>query len=196
MGLSRPIRVGSELAAWVAAATLWAPLRQETPGGRDRGPGAPRCPNGSRPPAVAGGRPRVPRGLAPSPAGHPGPRKAGEGTLRRATITARVAPCLRSQPAVAPAPPGGAVPPVGTRPSRGDVRNRPGRRPVGRDVMADTPRPSAPSGLDDLTVRERWLHQRRAHDFASRRSGLIALWVTVAAVVAWLFIAGFAGMGH
>jgi hypothetical protein len=50
--------------------------------------------------------------------------------------------------------------------------------------------------LDDLAVRERWLHQRRAHDFASRRSGLIALWVVVAAVVAWLFIAGFAGLGH
>jgi hypothetical protein len=50
--------------------------------------------------------------------------------------------------------------------------------------------------LDDLAVRERWLRQRRAHDFASRRSGLIALWVTMAAVVAWLFIAGFAGLGH
>ena len=62
--------------------------------------------------------------------------------------------------------------------------------------MADTPRPSAPSGLDDLAVREHWLRQRRAHDFASRRSGLIALWVTVATVVAWLFIAGFAGLGH
>jgi hypothetical protein len=62
--------------------------------------------------------------------------------------------------------------------------------------MADTPRPSAPSGLDDLAVRERWLHQRRARHFASRRSGLIALWVAVAAVVAWLIIAGFAGMGH
>ena len=62
--------------------------------------------------------------------------------------------------------------------------------------MADTPRPSAPSGLDDLAVRERWLHQRRTRDFASRRSGLIALWVAVAAVGAWLIIAGFAGMGH
>lgn len=61
--------------------------------------------------------------------------------------------------------------------------------------MADTPRPStpAPSGLDDLAVRERWLRQRRSQDFAGRRSGLIALWVVVAAVVAWLFIAGFAG---
>jgi hypothetical protein len=62
--------------------------------------------------------------------------------------------------------------------------------------MADTPHPSAPSGLDDLAVRERWLRQRRARDFAGRRSGLIALWVVVAAIVAWLFIAGFAGMGH
>jgi len=62
--------------------------------------------------------------------------------------------------------------------------------------MADTPRPSAPSGLDDLAVRERWLRQRRARDFAARRSGLIALWVAIAAVVCWLFIAGFAGLGH
>ncbi|MGA3183794.1 MAG: hypothetical protein ABSE52_04270 [Candidatus Dormibacteria bacterium] len=62
--------------------------------------------------------------------------------------------------------------------------------------MADTPHPSAPSGLDDLAVRERWLRQRRARDFAGRRSGLIALWVVVAAIVVWLFIAGFAGMGH
>jgi hypothetical protein len=64
--------------------------------------------------------------------------------------------------------------------------------------MADTSRPSTPppNGLDDLAVRERWLRQRRAQDFAARRSGLIALWVTVAAVVVWLFIAGFAGLGH
>jgi hypothetical protein len=65
--------------------------------------------------------------------------------------------------------------------------------------MADTPRPSAPSGLDDLAVRERWLRQRRARDFTGRRSWLLALWVVVAAIVAWLFIAGFAGfagLGH
>lgn len=62
--------------------------------------------------------------------------------------------------------------------------------------MADTPRPSSPSGLDDLAVRERWLRQRRARDFAARRSGLIALWVAIAAVVCWLFVAGFAGLGH
>jgi len=62
--------------------------------------------------------------------------------------------------------------------------------------MADTPRPSAPSGLYDLAVRERWLRQMRSRDFAARRSGLIALWVVIAAVVCWLFIAGFAGLGH
>jgi hypothetical protein len=62
--------------------------------------------------------------------------------------------------------------------------------------MADTPRPSVPSGLDDLAVRERWLKRRRARDFAARRSGLIALWVAIAAVVFWLFVAGFAGLGH
>jgi cell division septal protein FtsQ len=62
--------------------------------------------------------------------------------------------------------------------------------------MADAPRPAAPSGLDDLAVRERWLRRQRARDFAARRSGLIALWVAVVAVVAWLFVAGFTGLGH
>jgi hypothetical protein len=64
--------------------------------------------------------------------------------------------------------------------------------------MTDTPRASAaaPSGLDDLAVRERWLKRRRSQDFAARRSGLIALWVAVATVLSWLFVAGFAGLGH
>jgi len=68
-------------------------------------------------------------------------------------------------------------------------------------LMADTSRPSTPgpSGFDDLAVRERWLRRRRSRAFAGRRSGLIALWVAMAAVVAWLFIAsfaGFAGLPH
>ncbi len=54
----------------------------------------------------------------------------------------------------------------------------------------------APSGADDLAVRERWLKRRRAHDLAERRSGLIAVWVALAALLAWLFIAGFAGFAH
>lgn len=54
----------------------------------------------------------------------------------------------------------------------------------------------APSGLDDLAIRERWLKQRRGQGFAERRSGLIAVWVAVAALLSWLFVAGFAGLGH
>ena len=53
-----------------------------------------------------------------------------------------------------------------------------------------------PSGLDDLAVRERWLKQRRGQSLAERRSGLIAVWVAVAALLSWLFVAGFAGLGH
>jgi hypothetical protein len=55
---------------------------------------------------------------------------------------------------------------------------------------------AAPSGADDLEVRERWLKSRRARDLAERRSGLIALWVAIAALLSWLFIAGFAGFAH
>ena len=67
--------------------------------------------------------------------------------------------------------------------------------------MVQTPRPDtaaadAPSGLDALAARQRWLKRRRPHDFAERRSGLIAIWVAVAALVSWLFIAGVAGLGH
>ncbi|MGA8014834.1 MAG: hypothetical protein WCB85_02825 [Candidatus Dormiibacterota bacterium] len=67
--------------------------------------------------------------------------------------------------------------------------------------MLETPRATpesapAPSGLDDLEVRERWLKRQRARAFAGRRSGLIAIWVAVAALVSWLFIAGFAGFAR
>lgn len=51
----------------------------------------------------------------------------------------------------------------------------------------------APSGSDELAVRERWLRSRRSKVLDR---GLIALWVTGAAVVGWLFVAGFAGLGH
>ena len=68
-------------------------------------------------------------------------------------------------------------------------------------MMVETPRPDSPStpspsGLDDLETRERWLKRRRARGFAERRSGLIAIWVAVAALVSWLFVAAFAGFGH
>ena len=67
--------------------------------------------------------------------------------------------------------------------------------------MVQTPRPDtvaaeAPSGLDDLQVRQRWLKRRRNRDLLERRSSLIAVWVGVAALVSWLFIAGVAGLGH
>ena len=52
----------------------------------------------------------------------------------------------------------------------------------------------APSGLDDLAVRERWLKQRRNSGMGSR--GLIALWLAAGALVCWLFVAAFAGLGH
>jgi uncharacterized membrane-anchored protein len=55
---------------------------------------------------------------------------------------------------------------------------------------------AGPSGLDDLAVRQRWLRQRRARDRADRSSGWIAMWVAAAALVSWLFVAGFAGLAH
>jgi len=81
------------------------------------------------------------------------------------------------------------------------VRNRFPPTSVATSMMVETPRsatPSAPppSGLDDLETRERWLKRRRAHGFAERRSGLIAIWVAVAALLSWLFVAAFAGFGH
>ncbi|HXZ99734.1 MAG TPA: hypothetical protein VEK76_05235 [Candidatus Binatia bacterium] len=56
--------------------------------------------------------------------------------------------------------------------------------------------PGSPSGLDDLEVRQRWLKQRRMRGLTERRSGLIAVWVAIAAFAAWLFVAGFAGFAH
>ena len=49
-----------------------------------------------------------------------------------------------------------------------------------------------PNGTDALAVRRRYLRQRR------RTTGRVwtTLWVSVAAVVAWLFIVGFTGIGH
>jgi hypothetical protein len=49
-----------------------------------------------------------------------------------------------------------------------------------------------PNGTDALAVRRRYLRQRR------RITGRVwtTMWVSVAAVVAWLFIVGFTGIGH
>jgi len=52
--------------------------------------------------------------------------------------------------------------------------------------------PSQPNGADALAVRRRYLRQRRR--MGDR--GWIMLWVTVGAVIGWLFIVGFAGLGH
>ena len=51
-----------------------------------------------------------------------------------------------------------------------------------------------PSGQDSLDVREAYLRQRRSRRIADR--GLVAVWVAFGTVVAWLFIAAFAGLGH
>ena len=50
----------------------------------------------------------------------------------------------------------------------------------------------SPNGSDELSLRVRYLHQRRRLD----ARGLTTLWITVVAVMGWLFIAGFAGLGH
>jgi hypothetical protein len=80
-------------------------------------------------------------------------------------------------------------------------RNRPVLAAVAPGVMVEASRSApdpapSPSGLDDLEVRERWLKRQRARSLVERRSGLIAVWVAIAALVSWLFIAGFAGLGH
>jgi hypothetical protein len=51
-----------------------------------------------------------------------------------------------------------------------------------------------PNGEDSLVVREAYLHDRRARRLSDR--GITALWVLLGAVVGWLFIAGFTGLGH
>jgi hypothetical protein len=51
-----------------------------------------------------------------------------------------------------------------------------------------------PSGEDSLVVREAYLHDRRTRGLTDR--GITALWVLLGAVVGWLFIAGFTGLGH
>jgi len=49
-----------------------------------------------------------------------------------------------------------------------------------------------PTGSDELAVRRRYLRQRRR--LAVRAWATV--WVAAAAVMGWLFIAGFAGLGH
>ncbi|MBJ7608586.1 MAG: hypothetical protein JF887_04025 [Candidatus Dormibacteraeota bacterium] len=47
-----------------------------------------------------------------------------------------------------------------------------------------------PSGIDSLRVRERYLRRRSQRRRLGDR-GLAALWVTVGAVVSWIFVVGF-----
>ena len=54
------------------------------------------------------------------------------------------------------------------------------------------PLAGSPTGSAELAVRRRYLRQRRRLD----ARGWTTMWVTVAAVMGWLFIAGFAGLGH
>jgi hypothetical protein len=54
---------------------------------------------------------------------------------------------------------------------------------------------SPPSGQASLRVRERYLRRRSARRRLGER-GLTALWVGVGAVVSWLFVVGFATLGH
>jgi len=62
-----------------------------------------------------------------------------------------------------------------------------------------SPRPAArtggnvPSGSDTLVVRKRYFRQQRRR-LADR--GWIPLWVTLGALIGWLFIATVAGLGH
>jgi len=49
-----------------------------------------------------------------------------------------------------------------------------------------------PIGSADLDVRRRYLRQRRRLDSRT----LTTVWVVAAALMGWLFIVGFTGLGH
>jgi hypothetical protein len=53
----------------------------------------------------------------------------------------------------------------------------------------------APSGQATLRVRERYLRRRSARRRLGDR-GVAALWLGVGALVSWLFVVGFAALGH
>jgi hypothetical protein len=55
--------------------------------------------------------------------------------------------------------------------------------------------PGAPSGQASLRVRQRYLRRRSARRRLGER-GLTALWLGVGAILSWLFIFGFAALGH
>lgn len=51
-----------------------------------------------------------------------------------------------------------------------------------------------PDGRASLDVRERYLRRRSRRRFAFGDRGMVALWLGLGTLVAWLFIAGFAGL--
>jgi hypothetical protein len=53
----------------------------------------------------------------------------------------------------------------------------------------------APSGQASLRVRERYLRRRSLRRRLGDR-GLTAVWLGVGALVSWLFVVGFATLGH
>ncbi|HWF58119.1 MAG TPA: hypothetical protein VG520_07190 [Candidatus Dormibacteraeota bacterium] len=53
----------------------------------------------------------------------------------------------------------------------------------------------APSGQASLRVRERYLRRRSQRRSLGER-GLTALWLGIGALVSWLFVVGFAALGH
>lgn len=55
--------------------------------------------------------------------------------------------------------------------------------------------PDVPSGGDPLRVRERYLRRRSQRRRLGDR-GMNALWVSVGALVSWLFVVGFTTLGH
>ena len=53
-----------------------------------------------------------------------------------------------------------------------------------------------PDGRASLAVRERYLRRRSRRRFAFGDRGMVALWLGVGTLMAWVFIAGFAGLTH
>jgi hypothetical protein len=52
----------------------------------------------------------------------------------------------------------------------------------------------SPCGQDSLQVRQAYFRQRRSRHFGEWRLTTFA--VSLGAIVSWLFIAGFTGLGH
>lgn len=55
--------------------------------------------------------------------------------------------------------------------------------------------PDAPRGDASLHVREQYLRRRSQRRRLGDR-GMTALWMALAALISWLFVVGFATLGH